>query len=238
LRLLSVRPDSRRRRIGVLRPEDLAGFQFGFVCFQGFAGRKSFPPSQPAPRARHLDRRAREGEHSGDRAWPCDVRPRARCSVASAICDSRPVRSTTRLAGVCSHAAWVSGRAWPRRILVIGGRRNRIARLHIFRNRILQILKSRPQMRFRTRLLVSCHSRVSGNPGSRHVRPSLDARFRGHDTDVSESFPHFERLTRLALRQINVQYPGSTAMVQPKRAGGGETLCAPARAGRFDARYQ
>src|SRR5271155_3132914 len=33
---------------------------------------------------------------------------------------------------------------------------------------------------------------------ARHARPSLDARFRGHDTDVSESSPHFERLTRLA----------------------------------------
>src|SRR5277367_3187032 len=26
-----------------------------------------------------------------------------------------------------------------------------------------------------------CHSRVSGNPEPRHVRPSLDARLRGHD---------------------------------------------------------
>jgi hypothetical protein len=43
------------------------------------------------------------------------------------------------------------------------------------------------------------HSRESGNPGPRHARPSLDARFRGHDTDVSESSPHFERLTRLGL---------------------------------------
>jgi hypothetical protein len=38
-----------------------------------------------------------------------------------------------------------------------------------------------------------CHSRESGNPEPRHVRPSLDARFRGHETDVYES-PHFERL--------------------------------------------
>src|SRR5580704_10024654 len=42
------------------------------------------------------------------------------------------------------------------------------------------------------------HSRESGNPEPRHTRPSLDARFRGHDTDVSESSPHFERLTQLA----------------------------------------
>ena len=41
------------------------------------------------------------------------------------------------------------------------------------------------------------HSRVSGNPEPRHVRPSLDARFRGRDTDVSELSPHFQRLTRL-----------------------------------------
>jgi hypothetical protein len=32
-----------------------------------------------------------------------------------------------------------------------------------------------------------CHSRTSGNPGPRHVRPSLDARFRGHDIDVFPS---------------------------------------------------
>jgi hypothetical protein len=42
-----------------------------------------------------------------------------------------------------------------------------------------------------------CHSRESGNPEPRHARPSLDTRFRGHDTDVSESSSHFERLTRL-----------------------------------------
>src|SRR5271163_3747283 len=42
------------------------------------------------------------------------------------------------------------------------------------------------------------HSRESGNPEPRHARPSLDARFRGHDTDVSESSHHFERITRLA----------------------------------------
>lgn len=134
-------------------------FQFGFVCFQGFAGRKSFPPSQSAPRARRLDRRAREGEHSGDRARPCDARPRARCTVARPrrYATAAHMRSTTRLAGGCSHEAWVSGGAWPRRILVIGGRRKRIARFHIFRNRISQISKSGPQMRFRTRLLVPLH---------------------------------------------------------------------------------
>jgi len=45
------------------------------------------------------------------------------------------------------------------------------------------------------------HSRVGGNPGPRHVRPSLDARFRGHDTGVSESSPHFSKThaTRPAL---------------------------------------
>src|SRR5277367_2423799 len=37
---------------------------------------------------------------------------------------------------------------------------------------------------------------------ARHARPSLDARFRGHDTDVSESSPHFERLTRLGAVRI------------------------------------
>src|SRR6202453_198978 len=31
--------------------------------------------------------------------------------------------------------------------------------------------------------LTLCHSRTSGNPEPRHVRPSLDARFRGHDTE-------------------------------------------------------
>ena len=42
-----------------------------------------------------------------------------------------------------------------------------------------------------------CHSRESGNPEPRHARPSLDARFRGHDTGASEPSAHFERLTRL-----------------------------------------
>ena len=60
--------------------EDLAGFQFGFVCFRGFAGRKSFPSANPARSAR------------------------PRRSATAAL-----VRSTTRLAGVCSRAAWVLG---------------------------------------------------------------------------------------------------------------------------------
>src|SRR5271163_1692764 len=46
-------------------------------------------------------------------------------------------------------------------------------------------------MSLKMRSVTLCHSRVSGNPEPRHVRPSLDARFRGHDTDVSESSPHF-----------------------------------------------
>ena len=175
----------------------MAGFQFGFVCFQRFAGRKSFPPFQTAPRARRLDRCVAPAKASIR-----EIALGVRCPTASEllgratspICDSRrrldlPASGTTSGGGV-------SGRAWPRRILVIGGRRKRVARLHIFRNRISQISQSGPQMRFRTRLLVSCHSRVSGNPGPRHVWPSLDARFRGHDTDVSESSPHFQRLRR------------------------------------------
>jgi hypothetical protein len=50
------------------------------------------------------------------------------------------------------------------------------------------------QLLYRDRFFTLCHSRVSGNPEPRHVRsrPSLDARFRGHDTDVSESSPHFQ----------------------------------------------
>ena len=34
-----------------------------------------------------------------------------------------------------------------------------------------------------------CHSRESGNPEPRHARPSLDARFRGHDTDACSPPP-------------------------------------------------
>jgi hypothetical protein len=49
------------------------------------------------------------------------------------------------------------------------------------------------------KVLQGYHSLESGNPGPRDARPSLDARFRRHDTDVSESSPHFERLTRLAM---------------------------------------
>ena len=33
----------------------------------------------------------------------------------------------------------------------------------------------------------------AGIPEPRHARPSLDARFRGHDTDVSKSSPHLTR---------------------------------------------
>jgi hypothetical protein len=43
------------------------------------------------------------------------------------------------------------------------------------------------QVRETTRVRGLCHSRESGNPEPRHVRPSLDARLREHDTDVSES---------------------------------------------------
>ena len=153
---LSVRPDSRRRRIGVLRTgriwRDSNSVSFVFKGLQG--GKVSLPPSRRRAPDVWIVALAK-AEHSGDRARPCDVPPRARCSVAR---PRRPataalVRSTTRLAGVCSHAAWVSGRAWPRRILVIGGRGRRVARLHIFRNIISQISKSGPQMRFRIRQL-------------------------------------------------------------------------------------
>src|SRR5271163_452823 len=37
------------------------------------------------------------------------------------------------------------------------------------------------------RSFILCHSRVSGNPEPRDVRPSLDARFRWHDNEVSKS---------------------------------------------------
>jgi hypothetical protein len=36
-------------------------------------------------------------------------------------------------------------------------------------------------------LRLQCHSRESGNPGPPHVRPSLDARLRRHDSVVSET---------------------------------------------------
>jgi hypothetical protein len=107
--------------------DDSAGFQFDFVCFQWFARRKSFPPlpARAASPALGPLRRAREGEHSGNRVPPCDVRPRASGAIARprrsprADDDSACRRSTS--------GGGVSGRAWPRRILVIGGRTRRVA---------------------------------------------------------------------------------------------------------------
>jgi hypothetical protein len=62
--------------------EEQEGFQFGFVCFQGFAGRKSFPPSDCVARPRI------EGAHSGDRARRAMSNPSAMVGRApSAICD-------------------------------------------------------------------------------------------------------------------------------------------------------
>ena len=49
------------------------------------------------------------------------------------------------------------------------------------------------------------------------ARPSLDARFRGHDTDVSESSPHFERLTRLAQRFLVYSYQPESQRVGCRR---------------------
>ena len=70
------------RCVGVfLTGEDLEGFQFGFVCFQGFAGRKSFAPSQPAPRSRRLDRCVAPAKASIQETARCrDVGPRGACS--------------------------------------------------------------------------------------------------------------------------------------------------------------
>ena len=53
---------------------------------------------------------------------------------------------------------------------------------------------------------------------ARHARPSLDARCRGHDTDVSESSRHFERLTRLAVDEECVNNVDTFWAVAPARA--------------------
>jgi hypothetical protein len=91
-RLSSIRRDG--PRIGVLRTgEDLAGFQFGFVCFQRLAGRKSSAPSQPAPRARRLDRCVALAKGAFRRPPTAARRRTAGCLLgraAWAICDRRP----------------------------------------------------------------------------------------------------------------------------------------------------
>ena len=50
---------------------------------------------------------------------------------------------------------------------------------------------------------------VLQRPEPRHARPSLDARFRGHDTDVSESSPAAEDSTRNPRDQL-IKSPRST----------------------------
>jgi hypothetical protein len=110
---------------------------FDFNGLQG--GKFSLPAGRPALGPL---RRAREAGPAGDRARPCGVRPRARCSVAPPRRSAAAAlaRSTPRLAGggqTCGGG--ISERAWPWRILVIGGRTKRVARLRIFRNKISQI---------------------------------------------------------------------------------------------------
>jgi hypothetical protein len=119
---------------------DLAGFQLGFVCLQWFAGRKSFPPSQPAPRTRRLDHGvALVPEHAGDR--PASDRERA--ARPRGLGDQRQPRSRVRCLGSSAAGSRCGGgiscRAWPRRILVIGRRTKRVARLQIFRNKTSEV---------------------------------------------------------------------------------------------------
>ena len=65
--------------------------------------------------------------------------------------------------------------------------------------------------------------------------PGLDFQRRGDGARGSRQRgtpPHLPYSIPLALRQINVQYPGSTAMVQPKSAGGEIPALPPERKGR------
>ena len=131
--LLLVRRDGRRRCIGFLGAwEDLARFQLGFYCFQWFAGGKSSPPSQPAPGRRDawtaavalakpsIRDRARRG-----------MSDRERAARSRGLDDLRQPPSHVRRLGSPAAGSTcgggISGRAWPRRILVIGGRTKRIA---------------------------------------------------------------------------------------------------------------
>jgi hypothetical protein len=110
--------------------EDLAGFQFGFVCFQGFAGRKSFPSLPAGAASRTLEPlcHTREPSISGDRARPCCVRTEARGlgDLRQPPSRGRLLRSLASPAAGSTSGGGVSERAW-RRILVIGGRTKRIA---------------------------------------------------------------------------------------------------------------
>ena len=83
-------------------------------------------------------RRARDGEHSGDRARPCEVGPRGACVLgraASAICDRRPRAmndsARQRRTRVRQRGFWES---MATAVLFIGDRRKRIAQFQIFRN--------------------------------------------------------------------------------------------------------
>ena len=117
--------------------------------------------------------------------------------AASAICDSRPRAvddSARRRLLACGVG---SGRAWPRRILVIGGRRKRIARFQ-FSEIESRKFRSRPQKCFRQAASVVLFPRSGIRP--RHVWPSLMPVSR--ITDV-RSHPHFP--TRRQFKQAGMR---------------------------------
>ena len=121
----------RRRRIGVLRTGriwwDSNSVSFVFKGLQG--GKVSLPPSRrrepdASTAASRSRRRAFRRSRAAVRRRTAGARSvaRPRRSATDAL-----VRSTLGSPAAARMRRGISGRAWPRRILVIGGRRKRIA---------------------------------------------------------------------------------------------------------------
>jgi hypothetical protein len=121
-----VRRDGRRLCVGFLNGGGFGGTPIRFYFFSRVCREENFctlPGGAALPTLGPL-RRARAAEHSGDCARPCDVRPRAHGSIAR---PPRPAtnalaRSTTSARRRRACGGGISGKAWPRRILVIESR--------------------------------------------------------------------------------------------------------------------
>ena len=99
------RRDCRRRCIGSSERSGFAGFQLGFVCFQGFAGRKSSPPSQPGAASSTLGalRRAAMSVRKRTASAIRGSRPRAVDDSARRNCGLRARRAAAGFMGEHGH---------------------------------------------------------------------------------------------------------------------------------------
>jgi hypothetical protein len=143
---------ARRRPCGSARPSPpplrhppggvgFGGIPIRFRLFSMVCRETKFPSPQPASRARRLERRvalAKTGIHETARGRVTSGCGRAGRSRGLGDLRQRPSRCRW-LGSPASGSAWGDGvfcRAWPRWILVFGGRTKRIACLQIFRNKI------------------------------------------------------------------------------------------------------